>query len=109
MRMWRTIFSISTIASSTSTPATRLRASSDRPFSEKPIISMNQKVGIADSGIAIALISVARQRSEEHTSELQSLMRISYAVFCLNKKNKQTQTTQKIYTYNTQKRSKENP
>src|SRR3546814_10687408 len=30
-------------------------------------------------------------RSEEHTSELQSLMRISYAVFCLNKKNKTTQ------------------
>src|SRR3546814_13349821 len=30
----------------------------------------------------------ARQRSEEHTSELQSLMRISYAVFCLKKKNK---------------------
>src|SRR3546814_8618259 len=28
----------------------------------------------------------ARARSEEHTSELQSLMRISYAVFCLNKK-----------------------
>src|SRR3546814_4947296 len=30
-------------------------------------------------------------RSEEHTSELQSLMRISYAVFCLKKKNRQTQ------------------
>src|SRR3546814_5542070 len=30
--------------------------------------------------------SVLRQRSEEHTSELQSLMRISYAVFCLKKK-----------------------
>src|SRR3546814_6703509 len=30
-------------------------------------------------------------RSEEHTSELQSLMRISYAVFCLTKKNKLTQ------------------
>src|SRR3546814_9524318 len=29
-------------------------------------------------------------RSEEHTSELQSLMRISYAVFCLKKKTKQT-------------------
>src|SRR3546814_1011197 len=29
---------------------------------------------------------VSRMRSEEHTSELQSLMRISYAVFCLNKK-----------------------
>src|SRR3546814_9415099 len=31
----------------------------------------------------------ARARSEEHTSELQSLMRISYAVFCLKKKKKQ--------------------
>src|SRR3546814_6298060 len=32
------------------------------------------------------------QRSEEHTSELQSLMRISYAVFCLKKKKTTTQT-----------------
>src|SRR3546814_1650737 len=31
-------------------------------------------------------------RSEEHTSELQSLMRISYAVFCLKKKNNNTKT-----------------
>src|SRR3546814_8315224 len=35
----------------------------------------------------------ARCRSEEHTSELQSLMRISYAVFCLKKKNKIIQNT----------------
>src|SRR3546814_8493447 len=34
--------------------------------------------------------SLPRRRSEEHTSELQSLMRISYAVFCLKKKNKIT-------------------
>src|SRR3546814_4132002 len=33
-------------------------------------------------------------RSEEHTSELQSLMRISYAVFCLKKKKPQTPTQQ---------------
>src|SRR3546814_7330592 len=33
------------------------------------------------------------KRSEEHTSELQSLMRLSYAVFCLKKKNKQKQDT----------------
>src|SRR3546814_6922257 len=33
-----------------------------------------------------------RARSEEHTSELQSLMRISYAVFCLKKKNKNINT-----------------
>src|SRR3546814_2045763 len=38
-----------------------------------------------------------KQRSEEHTSELQSLMRISYAVFCLKKKknNKLTKRTKK--------------
>src|SRR3546814_1490196 len=34
-----------------------------------------------------------RSRSEEHTSELQSLMRISYAVFCLKKKKKKNQYT----------------
>src|SRR3546814_1120371 len=34
----------------------------------------------------------ARVRSEEHTSELQSLMRISYAVFCLKKKKKNKTT-----------------
>src|SRR3546814_17390359 len=38
-------------------------------------------------------------RSEEHTSELQSLMRISYAVFCLKKKNKRTNTTYMTYQY----------
>src|SRR3546814_4573986 len=36
-------------------------------------------------------------RSEEHTSELQSLMRISYAVFCLKKKKKITNTTTKSH------------
>src|SRR3546814_5162329 len=38
----------------------------------------------------------SRYRSEEHTSELQSLMRISYAVFCLKQKN-QTHTTRTPY------------
>src|SRR3546814_6073051 len=41
-------------------------------------------VGREGVGAAEALIG---DRSEEHTSELQSLMRISYAVFCLKKKN----------------------
>src|SRR3546814_1761043 len=36
----------------------------------------------------------ARARSEEHTSELQSLMRISYAVFCLKKKKRYRETHQ---------------
>src|SRR3546814_6506092 len=38
---------------------------------------------------------IAETRSEEHTSELQSLMRISYAVFCLKKTNNKTSETNK--------------
>src|SRR3546814_4297163 len=40
-----------------------------------------------------ALVAVDVNRSEEHTSELQSLMRISYAVFCLKKKKQDNNTT----------------
>src|SRR3546814_1746918 len=43
-----------------------------------------------------------RRRSEEHTSELQSLMRISYAVFCLKKKNNRHRSL--IIGYNRTKR-----
>src|SRR3546814_9508527 len=45
---------------------------------------------------------VAREivRSEEHTSELQSLMRISYAVFCLKKTNNNITYSQKTYYQN---------
>src|SRR3546814_3645834 len=39
------------------------------------------------------LFRMARARSEEHTSELQSLMRISYAVFCLKKKTETYKST----------------
>src|SRR3546814_2242009 len=42
-----------------------------------------------------------RRRSEEHTSELQSLMRISYAVFCLTKKHKVNILRTHTYKYNT--------
>src|SRR3546814_8968762 len=38
-------------------------------------------------------LDARRSRSEEHTSELQSLMRISYAVFCLKKKKQKEQNT----------------
>src|SRR3546814_4180915 len=41
---------------------------------------------VTDDGTLILPVKNAT-RSEEHTSELQSLMRISYAAFCLNKKN----------------------
>src|SRR3546814_2079813 len=49
-----------------------------------------EKQALQIAGAVPAFVRLARQlqqRSEEHTSELQSLMRISYAVFCLKKKN----------------------
>src|SRR3546814_10547360 len=55
------------------------------------------------------------ERSEEHTSELQSLMRISYAVFCLKKKTPQQQMQrlqhhlQKNITTKNNQRNKPNP
>src|SRR3546814_4530650 len=56
----------------------RQSAHADRRVDHKPAQRME---GAADLAL--------QQRSEEHTSELQSLMRISYAVFCLKKKNPQ--------------------
>src|SRR3546814_8802554 len=47
-----------------------------------------------------AAIHAGVGRSEEQSSELQSLMRISYAVFCLNKKHKTTNTYTHNYPYN---------
>src|SRR3546814_3403150 len=47
------------------------------------------------------------QRSEEHTSELQSLMRISYAVFCLKKKKKRKNTHKKTRKRITDKKNKD--
>src|SRR3546814_10503728 len=63
----------------------------DRPMEQSLLLIM---IGIilavlVDYGIGLACILV---RSEEHTSELQSLMRISYAVFCLQKKTKRYTT-----------------
>src|SRR3546814_2446633 len=54
----------------------------DRPAVDAPAATMRE--------MPYGLIRVLDERSEEHTSELQSLMRISYAVFCLKKKKKNT-------------------
>src|SRR3546814_6723634 len=45
-------------------------------------------LGVHSDDVVGNLARVVNRRSEEHTSELQSLMRISYAVFCLKKKTK---------------------
>src|SRR3546814_8727760 len=47
--------------------------------------------------VEVERVDGVQARSEEHTSELQSLMRISYAVFCLKKKKTKLQITPHVY------------
>src|SRR3546814_1367598 len=51
-----------------------------------------------DEEQAVCRVSLDNPRSEEHTSELQSLMRISYAVFCLKKKHTANQSDYHTHT-----------
>src|SRR3546814_4956606 len=53
----------------------------------------NTEIGCPSRSASPKLRTSHWSRSEEHTSELQSLMRISYAVFCLKKKKKKTVNT----------------
>src|SRR3546814_4785711 len=57
------------------------------------MLAPRQRVDRRRSGVAAGRAD-DRERSEEHTSELQSLMRISYAVFCLKKKHRQNKEAQ---------------
>src|SRR3546814_2445003 len=65
---------------------TKPPGASDMGFALGPRINAGGRVGKSDLGVRLLTTSdpqEAAERSEEHTSELQSLMRISYAVFCL--------------------------
>src|SRR3546814_2443078 len=64
-------------------------------FAAKPrhVHQESRDVGRGEAGRNLIVGGRHAQRSEEHTSELQSLMRISYAVFCLKKKNKTLNNT----------------
>src|SRR3546814_3128936 len=53
-----------------------------------------------EAALEVLAEQAAAQRSEEHTSELQSLMRISYAVFCLKKKNTTKQLSSSVLLIN---------
>src|SRR3546814_1829006 len=57
-------------------------------------------VGLDDVAVLQYTGGTTGLRSEEHTSELQSLMRISYAVFCLKKKNQQNNKESNIIKNN---------
>src|SRR3546814_4558959 len=66
-------------------PCMTLRDSTERP--ETCTVGTNELLGIDPAAVAPAFEKLFKgERSEEHTSELQSLMRISYAVLCLKKK-----------------------
>src|SRR3546814_7556528 len=71
-------------------PARRRRPR--QPAAAAPVGKHHRRGEAAGAGRAAADRRTA-QRSEEHTSELQSLMRISYAVFCLKKKKKPSKIT----------------
>src|SRR3546814_3920409 len=65
---------------------------------EKTLLSTPLEMSFRSAPAVLRLVDAVfaaetARRSEEHTSELQSLMRISYAVFCLKKKKKQTSNT----------------
>src|SRR3546814_5857912 len=67
----------------------RYRAKTDHPC-QRPVQNPSEM------GVIANLIDTVASKSEEHTSELQSLMRISYAVFCLKKKK--TPREKKLHT-----------
>src|SRR3546814_2718619 len=61
-------------------------------------LAAHARLGFSDAQIR-GWFASAGLRSEEHTSELQSLMRISYAVFCLKQKKKTTHLHNLLFTY----------
>src|SRR3546814_9644699 len=70
-------------------------------------LELADEVGLVVKGVAHKVLPVdtlTGKRSEEHTSELQSLMRISYAVFCLKKKTKTLTTHQHKHRRNKSRR-----
>src|SRR3546814_7633116 len=87
-------------------PYTTLFRSRRRPVRiGQDVPAAGGEIGAGDEeggGASAALNRGGEGRSEEHTSELQSLMRISYAVFCLKKKKKsqaeKSQTTKQVTT-----------
>src|SRR3546814_4381047 len=87
-----TLFPYTTLFRSRRSPSTtrctRMRSASGSPVETRSNAKTAGTPRVRYRAAASAQRLPAR-RSEEHTSELQSLMRISYAVFCLKKKNKQ--------------------
>src|SRR3546814_7563554 len=85
--------------------ATSRRRASSSPFARncrRHLECGRKKSSAAGTAPLVAMAVAASSRSEEHTSELQSLMRISYAVFCLKKNKKKTVQEEKKTDKSTQ-------
>src|SRR3546814_10718374 len=82
-----TLFPYTTLFRSLPRSSPRLRLRAKRQPIELPQPTVRKTIRIPIESCYLANKNYSHHRSEEHTSELQSLMRISYAVFCLKKKN----------------------
>src|SRR3546814_2943002 len=98
--LFRSTWSARVSASAAPSENSRSCGSIGSTFMPGAAVALDQCDGMAwapgPGRISLYLLAGFLPRSEEHTSELQSLMRISYAVFCLQKKNQQITT---IYSY----------
>src|SRR3546814_4372000 len=97
MKRWENVMRVGFLALSAGLILASLPTASDAQRADNDIFPRSialqqeghqaQETGDLDLAIDFYESALAADRSEEHTSELQSLMRISYAVFCLTKKN----------------------
>src|SRR3546814_4150928 len=97
-----TLSASATVSAKTDTQSSVRHAGTTPRVLSQPLVGLSPTMLLKPAGTrpepAVSVPSAkaasprATTRSEEHTSELQSLMRISYAVFCLKKKNKNTET-----------------
>src|SRR3546814_3021385 len=86
-----------------------VRADARADRERRPVVRCAARARVGDRPAAPAAIArqaayraiAAGARSEEHTSELQSLMRISYAVFCLKKKKKTSKSQTQVNKHDT--------
>src|SRR3546814_2140764 len=107
--------SVSTMTAETHPPRSRIPEIADMRRAHCALGSISRERGSWDTNAkAPPMLSIGIAiRSEEHTSELQSLMRISYAVFCLKKKTltniQEQQSHKKIREQDQYERSKHAP
>src|SRR3546814_7237865 len=95
MQAERMIFNGRDLGDLTASEYRQLRGRDMAMIFQDPMMTLNPVLRV-DTQMVEAVRAherVSRKRSEEHTSELQSLMRISYAVFCLKKKKPKRKNT----------------